>query len=253
MGETQVQRDARRHGVEMRRSIGRALAELREDGGLTRTAVADAAGMDRSFLGKVERGERSASLGTLTAIATVLGADLTLRAYPTTGPRIRDHIQAAMVEALLRILHTRWTASPEVPVYRPPRGVIDLVLSDAREALVIASEMHSELRRLEQQVRWHREKEASLPSADLWHFATGDAPAATSRLLVLRSTRTMRELANAFVATLRATYPARSADVLEALTTGSRQWPGPGIVWVRVEGSSAVVLDGPPRGVRLGR
>ena len=237
----------------MRRSIGRALLELREDGGLTRTAVAGAAGIDRSFLGKVERGERSASLAALTAIATVLGADLSLRAYPTTGPRIRDHIQAAMVEALLRILHPRWTASPEVPVYRPSRGVIDLVLSDSCEPLVVASEMHSELRRLEQQMRWHREKEASLPSADLWGFATGDAPAATSRLLVLRSTRSLRELANTYAATLRAVYPARAADVLEALMTGTRRWPGAGILWVRVEGSSAVVLDGPPRGVRFGR
>ena len=199
----------------MRRSIGRALLELREDGGLSRTAVAGAAGIDRSFLGKVERGERSASLAALTAIATVLGADLSLRAYPTTGPRIRDHIQAAMVEALQRILHPRWTASPEVPVYRPSRGVIDLVLSDSCEPLVVASEMHSELRRLEQQMRWHREKEASLPSADLWGFATGDAPAATSRLLVLRSTRSLRELTNTYAATLRAVYPARAADVLE--------------------------------------
>jgi hypothetical protein len=109
------------------------------------------------------------------------------------------------------------------------------------------------VRRLEQQVRWHREKEASLPSADLWRFATGGASASTSRLLVLRATRDLRELVTTFETTLRAAYPARTADAVEALTSGSRRWPGPAVVWVRVEGSTAEVLDGPPRGVRLGR
>lgn len=237
----------------MHASIGRALRELREDAGLSLTAVAAAAGIDRSFLGKVETGASAARLATLAAIAAVLGADLALRVYPTTGPRIRDRIQAPMLEALLRVLHGRWTPSPEVLVFRPARGVVDLVLSDDREPLLVASELHSELRRLEQQVRRHREKEASLPSADVWRFATGGAPATTSRLLVLRSTRDLRELAATFETTLRAVYPARTSDAIEALTTGSRRWPGPAIVWVRVQGSAAEVLDGPPRGVQLGR
>ena len=96
-------------------------------------------------------------------MSTVLGADLSVKFYPLTGPLIRDHIQAAMVESFIGALDSRrWAASPEVPVYRPSRGVIDLVVG-RREPLVIASEFNSELRRLEQQVRWHREKEESLP------------------------------------------------------------------------------------------
>jgi hypothetical protein len=171
-----------------------------------------------------------------------------------TGPTIRDRHQSAMVEALLRSLHPRWRASPEVPVFRPARGVIDVVLDDSVSPLAVASEHQSELRRLEQQVRWHREKELSLPSAKLWQFLQRDGdPPPTSRLLVLRSTRATRALADAYVQTLNATYPAQARDVLAALTTAHAPWPGPGIIWMHADGGRAELLDGPPRGVQLGR
>ncbi len=253
MGETRLQREIRTRDLELRRAVGRSIRDLRDDAGLTRAAVASAAGIDASFEGRIETGQREASLTTLTAIATVLGADLSVRLYPNTGPRIRDHLQAAIVESLLGMLHPRWIASPEVPVFRPARGVIDLVLSDRSAPLLIAAEVHSEIRRLEQQVRWHREKESSLASADLWRFAAVDGGPATSRLLVLRSTRDTRELARRYEATLRAAYPAAAADVLDALGGNGARWPGAGIVWARVEGGRAELLDGPPRGVRLGR
>jgi transcriptional regulator with XRE-family HTH domain len=240
--------------MELRRGIGQAIRQLREDAGLTLTHVALAAGVDRRYLARVESGDRGASVETLAVVLAVLGADLSLKAYPTTGPTIRDRHQAPMVEALLRALHPRWRASPEVPVYRPARGVIDVVLDDTVSPLAVASEHHSELRRLEQQVRWHREKELSLPSAELWRFLQrGEVPPPTSRLLVLRSTRATRALANAHEQTLEAAYPARTRAILAALTTADAPWPGSGIMWMNVEGGRAELLDGPPRGVQLGR
>jgi hypothetical protein len=62
----------------------------------------------------------------------------------------------------------------------------------------------------------------------------------------------MRSSANAFESTLRAAYPARTSDVVEALV-GTSPWPGAGIAWIRVDGADVRLLDGPPRGVRLGR
>ncbi len=156
-----------------------------------------------------------------------------------------------MVEGLLRVLRRRWVGTPEVPVLRPARGVIDLVIADPAEPVVIGAEFQSELRRLEQHIRWHREKEISLPSADLW--ARLDPATLTSRLLVLRSTAATRELARTYEATLSAAYPARTSDVIAALTGPDRPWPGPAIAWMRVEVSRAELLDGPPRGVSLGR
>jgi transcriptional regulator with XRE-family HTH domain len=253
MGSPTRRAEARRRATDLRRGMGDAIRGLREDGALTQAAVAEAAGIDRSHLARIETGDREASLDVLAAVAAVLGADLSLRLYPTTGPRIRDRIQAAMVEALLRRVDGRWRATPEVPVFRPARGVIDLVLDDRRETLV-AAEFNSQLRRLEQQIRWHREKEASLPSSALWPPGSpGRHDPATSRLLVLRVTSALIELTRTYEDTVRAAYPARSADVVAALTSPDAPWPGAGIAWVRVSGSEATLLDGPPRTVPVGR
>ncbi|OGO57580.1 MAG: hypothetical protein A2V85_10390 [Chloroflexi bacterium RBG_16_72_14] len=253
MGETKVQLEITARRRDTIRALGKSIQQLREDAAVTRSALARAAGIDPSYEGRIETGEREPSLTTLTALATVLGADLSVRLYPTTGARIRDHLQAAMVETLIRCLHPRWRPVPEIPVMRPARGVIDLVLAERTAPLLVASEVHSELRRLEQQVRWHREKEASLPSSSVWPAAAPTGEPVTLRLLVLRVTRAMLDLARTYEATLRAAYPAAARDVMAALTGASVPWPGPGIVWARVEGGRAELLDGAPRGVRLGR
>jgi transcriptional regulator with XRE-family HTH domain len=207
---TKLRREARLRARDRRRLLGGDLRRLREDAGLTAAAVAAAAGVHPSYIPQVESGDRAASLEVLEAIAAVLGADLSMAVHPTTGPRIRDRLQAPMQEALLRRLHGRWTPSPEVLVLRPSRGVIDMVLEDRLEPLLVESEAHSELRRLEQQIRWHREKELSLPSSSLWP-APGSAASEpkTSRLLVLRTSTELLELARTYEATLRAAYRPR--------------------------------------------
>jgi transcriptional regulator with XRE-family HTH domain len=253
MGETRLQQDARRRAIELRRSVGAELRRLREDGGLTRAAVASAAGIDPSYMTRIEDGRREAGYEVLAAVGAVLGADLSVRLFPNTGPTIHDRTQAPMGEALLRVLHARWLPSPEVPVLRPARGVIDLALHDQAARILVATELQGALRRLEQQIRWHREKELSLPSSNLWRWAASDADPVTSRLLVVRSTVETRRLARELEETLRAAYPAGVADIVAALTSATAPWPGPGIAWMRVEGDRADLLDGAPRGVRLGR
>jgi hypothetical protein len=139
----------------------------------------------------------------------------------------------------------------EVPVYRPARGFIDLVLDRAHPAVVVATEVQTRLDRLEQTIRWSQEKARSLPSADLWRTIEGDAT--IHRLFVLRSTATMRDIARRFELTLRSSYPARSIDVHAALTNPNLPWPGDGILWADVRGDVVRVLDRPPRGIDVGR
>ena len=232
--------------------MGVALRRLREDAGLTLAAVARGAGIHASYLRLIEEGEREASTRVLAALAVVLGADLKVNLYANTGPKIHDRIQAPMEECLIRALHSRWIPSPEVVVTEPAHGVIDLVLGERDRSLLVATEINSQLRRLEEQIRWHREKERSLPSSELWRFAAAWGMPTTSRLLVLLNTSTLRNLANAFEATLGAAYPARTKDVVDALV-GTSPWPGAGIAWIRVDGRDVRLLDTPPRGVRLGR
>jgi transcriptional regulator with XRE-family HTH domain len=245
--------DARRRSARtrlVRESIGGEFRRLREDAALTQAAVARAVGISPAHLCGIEQGLSEASTAVLVGIADVLGADLSVRAYPNTGPRIHDRIQAKIVEHLLRVVRARWRTFIEVPVTRPARGYIDVVLADQLDPLYVATEKSSDIHRLEQQFRWAQDKALSLPSAALW----SNAPSGTvvSRLLVLRSTRNTRDLAQRFPGTFEALYPARASDVFAAVC-GDGAWPGPGVLWARVDGDVVTLLDRPPRGVAFGR
>jgi transcriptional regulator with XRE-family HTH domain len=233
----------------LHRSIGTDVERLRTDAAATKAHVAEIAGVDRTFEGRVEAGLANPSLETLTAIAVALGADLTVRFYAGSGPRLTDRHQARMLEAILQRLHPVWAPHLEVPVSRPARGVVDAVFERAAARLFVVSEAYSTLTRLEQTIRWSTDKAASIGSSDL----VGPGPDwSVSRLLIVRSTASNRELARAFEATLRAAYPARTRAAVRSLVAGE-PWPGDSIIWVRIEGESVELLDGPPRRVSLGR
>jgi transcriptional regulator with XRE-family HTH domain len=234
----------------VKESIGRDFRRLREDAALTQVAVAKAVGISPAHLCGIEKGISEASTAVLAGIADVLGADLSIRAFPNTGPRIHDRIQSQIVERLLRVVRPRWRTFVEVPVLRPARGYIDIVLADQPDPLYVATEVSSEIRRLEQHFRWAQDKASSLPSAALWSSASADAR--IDRLLVLRSTRNTRDLAKRFPETFQALYPAKARDVFAAICNDG-PWPGSGLLWVRVEGGEVTVLDEPPRGVAFGR
>jgi transcriptional regulator with XRE-family HTH domain len=242
-----------RKAEEVRRSIGGQIRQLREDAGLSQRQLAAAAGVPQSHLSEIERGIAEASITVLAALSNVLGADLSVRLFPTTGPRIHDRTQAAIVEALLREADPDWKRLVEVPVWRPVRGVIDLVLARPGE-VVVSTEVHSEIRRLEQQIRWGREKAEALPSAEAWSMLSSGRPAtAISQLLVLRNTRANRQVARTYEATLKAAYPANTSEALGAIRDANLAWPGAALIWAIVTDGAAQILDGPPRGVALGR
>lgn len=207
------------------------------------------AGIDRTFYGRVESGVVHPSIETLIAIATAMGADVSIRVYAGSGPRLTDRHQARMVECLLRQIAPIWVPHLEVPTFRPARGVVDAVFERRDVPLLVVSEFESTLARLEQQIRWAAEKVASIGSSDV--VGPGPMPS-TSKLLVLRSTALTRTLARTFEALLRTAYPSSTHAAVESLRTGS-PWPGDAIVWVRIGGDHVKLLDGPPRGVRLGR
>jgi transcriptional regulator with XRE-family HTH domain len=253
-GSTRLQQDAARRTRSIVRSVGESLRASRQDAGLSQRQVAIAAGLSQPHLSALEAGTLEPSLGALVALSLALGGEVSLRFFPGTGPILRDRTQASMVEALLRIVGPRWSCFPEVPVHQPASGVIDLVLADLVAGILVAAEFHSDLRRLEQQVRWARAKAESLGSTSIGALSTspGAACPRVERLLVLRSTIAMRELAVAFEKTLAAVYPARAAAILDSIA-GAAPWPGAGILWVRVDGRRTHVMDAPPPGVALGR
>jgi hypothetical protein len=124
--------------------------------------------------------------------------------------------------------------------------VIDTVLEHRQRPDTVATELQSQLRRVEQQVRWAGQK------ADALAELPAQAGRRVSRLLVLRNTHSMREVARAAHATLQAAYPARTHDAVAALR-GEASWPGSAVAWMRLDQGHATLMDGPPRGVALGR
>jgi transcriptional regulator with XRE-family HTH domain len=251
---TAHQRRGQRRARVIRHELGAQITALRESSGLSMRALALAAGISPSTQRAIEGGTHSPSIEVVARVAEVLGAGLGVRLYAGTGPRIYDHLQASMLKALLHVLHPRWTRRLEVPVYGQARGVIDLVFEDASEPAVVACEAQSQLRRLEQQLRWATMKTDALAAARLQaegvDAATTHGP--VSRLLLLRSTQSTRHVVTEFTGLLAAAYPARYADLIAAIT-GSAPWPGPGLVWCAVDNEGARILDRPPRGIRLGR
>lgn len=251
---TDQQRRGQRRARAIRHDLGAQITALRESSGLSVRALALAAGIAPSTQGAIEGGTHSPSIEVLARVAQVLGADLGVRLYAGTGPRIYDHLQAPMLKAFLQLLHLRWARRLEVPVYGQARGVIDLVIEDPREPAVVACEAQSQLRRLEQQVRWATMKADALTAARL-RVDSDDAAqghGTVSRLLLLRSTQSSRHVVTEFHELLTVAYPARYADLFAAVT-GTAPWPGPGLLWCTIDGGGARILDRPPRGIRLGR
>ena len=237
------------------REVNRAavldIDRLRQDAGMSVRRLAQEASIDAGYLSQLFAGLRSPSTAVLVALTTVLGADLSIRVYPTTGPTVRDAIQARIGEELLRIAAPTWKRSIEVPIYRPARGFIDIVFDEPLQSVTVATEIQSRIDRLEQQIRWAQDKAQSLPSADLWRFI--DQERSISRMLVLRSSQATRAMARRFSSTLAAAYPAPTQKVFTALTVPGAPWPGSGILWADVRGDEVRVLDRPPRGIALGR
>jgi transcriptional regulator with XRE-family HTH domain len=223
-----LQRTARAAADRVRASAATDIVRLRNDAGLSRAELARASGVDASYLRRIERGDAAPTVEVYAQLAAALGADLAVRLYPNTGPAIRDRHQARILETLLAILHPRWHSYPEIAVRRPSRGWIDVGLHDRHGKVIVATEIQSELRRLEQIIRWSSEKAAALPSWEGWP-QLGEPPE-VSQLLIARDTRATRDAAREFRRTLDAAYPAHPDDALAALIGGDR-WPGPAVLW----------------------
>ena len=66
----------RQAGLTLSDAFSRVVAKHREASGLSRSALARLAGLHQTYIGLLERGERSPNLDTASAIALALGKTL---------------------------------------------------------------------------------------------------------------------------------------------------------------------------------
>ena len=158
---TAVQKRGHARARNLRRDVIASIIHAADDAGISRRALCTTAGVGPNTLTALERDDREPTLEVLSRLAAALGGELSVRFHPGTGPSIRDHLQAAMTECLVQSVHERWRVELEVSVFAPTRGVIDVVLRDGA-GTVIACEAQSEVRRLEQVIRWARIKSEAL-------------------------------------------------------------------------------------------
>ena len=190
--------------------MGDELRRLRLDAGVSLRQLGEVTGLDPSHLARIEKGRANGSVEALSAISIALGADLSFRFFADAGPRLHDRYQAPMIEALIRSLDRSWMPRLEVVVPGNARGVADIVLRHRRRPLLVIGEAQSQIRRLEQQLRWISEKAEA--------FRAADPRQEVVKLLLLRSTAATRGIVNQFGGTLSTAYPARAIELFDALT-----------------------------------
>lgn len=237
-------REVTRRQLRLRQAIAAQILEMRLEAGATLRNLAAATAVDSGHLSRIERGLAAPSIDALVAIAAVLGADVGVRLFPNVGPRLRDHLQAPIVEAVVRRLGNDSHGTPEYPVPKA-RGVIDLLVRNRRSSFAIACEVHSQLRSVDLVLRRLHEKTLALEDEAGYRQ--------TSSLLVVRSTTRTRELVRLHQATFAAAFPGRCRDAVAALAGDTDAWSGPTLLWARLDGGRAEILDSPPRGVPVGR
>ncbi|NEG96054.1 helix-turn-helix domain-containing protein [Bifidobacterium sp. SMB2] len=63
-------------GIERRRAFGRAVVALRKTRHLSQEQLALDAGLDRSYMGRIERGEQSMGLDNMWAVCDAMGISM---------------------------------------------------------------------------------------------------------------------------------------------------------------------------------
>jgi transcriptional regulator with XRE-family HTH domain len=197
---------ARRRAMRQLRDLVADIRASRISLGLSQQEVARAAGVSRDLIGRLEREElERLPFGDLAAIASTLGLDLRIGAWPAGDP-LRDQVQLRLLEAFRLRLHASLTWRTEVPLpISGDRRAWDAVVGTPDGLVGIEG-----LSRI-------GAVDATIRRANL---KLGDDPRISRAVLVVNDTARNRSALRAGIATVRAEYPLQTREVMAALSAG---------------------------------
>lgn len=205
--------DARRAA----RAVGTELRSARLGLGLSQAAVARAAGMSDSQLGRLEHGQiRRPTLDQLCRAGRALGLSATLRYFPSGSP-VRDAGQLALLARFERLLAPPLVMRREValPIRGDLRAWDGMVSGDRRLGFVEGESYLGDTQALARRVE----------------LKLRDDPRGDVVILVVARTAHNRRVLAEHREALRAQFPLDGAVVIRALRAG-RVPPASGIVLV---------------------
>lgn len=198
------------------RQLARIHAALRVRQKLRQRDVAEAAGIGRSRVGKLEASEIDAlKVGELRKSFEALGAriEIVVSYRGAEMDRLLDELHARLLGAVVRILRgLGWEARIEVSYsQRGERGSIDLLAWNPSESALVVVEIKSELPGIDPLLRPLDAKVRLAPSIGRdqfgWHART------VSRVVVLPEDRTCRRQIERHADVIKAALPATSRQV----------------------------------------
>ena len=192
--------------------VGRSIRALRIRQDLRQADLAGLAGLSRTQVARIERGElQRIPLGDLGLVVTALRADLDLRVrwHGEGLDRLLDAAHAALVERLVALLGgLGWECAVEVSFnVAGERGSIDVLAWHAPTATLLVVEVKTVVPDAQGTLSAH-DRKARLGRTIA--RARGWDPAVVARLLVVADGATSRRRVSELALTFDSAYPARS-------------------------------------------
>ncbi|MGH2392862.1 MAG: helix-turn-helix transcriptional regulator [Candidatus Limnocylindria bacterium] len=210
---TRIHRQIERLGIEVR------VARVAE--GMSQAAVAARAGVSQASVARLEAGDARLSVVIVGSVFAAVGMDLSLRAFPGPGVRLRDSGQIALTDSIRAAAHPSWRLTLEAPVGDQNGQAADVLLLGRSFGLHI--EVESALVDLQAQLRKGQLKRDVLERRLAVKLAF---------VMALGESERNRNAVRAAGQVVRAALPASAREVLTALR-GGLPLDRDGLLWVR--------------------
>ena len=229
---------AARHDREQLGALGQSLRASRTRRGLTQESLASRAGISRSTVSRVERGQsESITVGSIQRVAHALGRPLDLRLARDASEEPADAGHLAMQELLVRT----GRAAGLIPVLemptRPanPSHSTDVGLRDDRRRILLLLEAWNTFGDIGSAIRSSDRKrsEADAMSIGRW----GEPAHRVAVGWIVRSSARNRALLARYPSIFAVRFPGSSAALVRAITSGAEPPAEPALAWCDVGGT----------------